>query len=465
MRSLLRALGYDPEIVDGLSREDARFFHQAALASLLAALVVAVGTGYGGWLTLGALAAPALAIAGALFLLNLLRMHHAGSGYPLHLPLEDIAHWRPGATASLVLFLLGLLLAQPVAFLVRRPSLDAQVTAHFSEQRAVRLQLGIDSPTAPADGLILRAHLAWQAPLPTGALVGLFSLLIALPAVLRRVRATAVRSYESERWIRERMFVDDEYAAAQEAVSDMLQEVPGFVPPLQNHYADPPYNTRPLIYGLDPSVFIEDGIKLTRPSTVDGDAVFLSESPLPVEARVTPPIPAAVAPVIPIASKPAPVIAAQASRAHAPDSEEVGAQLPTWDDPAHDTDSEAPAPAFFEVGRAQARRAREHMEVTAPLIARYTGRPEAEVRALLQAAPDDARLHRLFPEWKRLPTILLKDAGFALDFGLAPVLAIIVQRPLADVERRLRAAPRDKRLPGVFAPELARRLLKRARAP
>ena len=41
------------------------------------------------------------------------------------------------------------------------------------------------------------------------------------------------------------------------------------------------------------------------------------------------------------------------------------------------------------------------------------------------------------------------------------VVSIITQKPVADVEKRMRAAPPDKRLTGVFAPELARRLLKK----
>lgn len=450
---MIRSVGYDPEIVAGLSRGDVRFFRVAAACGFLSAIVVGIGTGYGGWLTLGPIAAVPLGVAGALFLLNLLRLHHAGSGYPLHLPIEDIVRWRPALTASIVLFLLGLLLAQPVALLVLKPSLDVRVAAHVAEQRALRTRLGAEEGRAPADGLIVRAHLAWQDQLPTGVLVAICALLVALPALLRRFGASAVRNYESERWIRERMFVDDEYAEAQEAVTNLLREV-GFTGSLSLHYGDPPYHTRPLVFGLDPALLVSDGIQLVRPAKVDGDALIhpeTSQAPQAPTAPLAPPAPvAALAPVAPppLVDKPPAV-----------DDEEVGAALPAWDDPAQDHASEAPAPAFFDVGRAQVKRARAHADVTVPLIARYTGRPEAEVRALLRNAPDDERLHRLFPEWKRLPTILLKDAGFALDFQLAPVIALIVLRPLADVERRLRAAPRDKRLTGVFAPELARRLL------
>ena len=97
--------------------------------------------------------------------------------------------------------------------------------------------------------------------------------------------------------------------------------------------------------------------------------------------------------------------------------------------------------------------------VPAAFIARYLGRSVDDVEATLAAAGDDVPLHKVFPEWNKLPTILLKDAGFALDHGMARVLAIIVERDVDQVLRRLRAAPRDKSLSGVFAPELARRLL------
>ena len=53
----------------------------------------------------------------------------------------------------------------------------------------------------------------------------------------------------------------------------------------------------------------------------------------------------------------------------------------------------------------------------------------------------------------------MKSAGFALDHGLAPLIAIAVKKPVDDVERRLRAAPPDKRVTGVFVSELARVLL------
>jgi hypothetical protein len=97
--------------------------------------------------------------------------------------------------------------------------------------------------------------------------------------------------------------------------------------------------------------------------------------------------------------------------------------------------------------------------VPSAFIARYLGRTVDDVERVLAGADDSLPLHKVFPEWNKLPTILLKDAGFALDHGMARVLAIIVERDVEQVLRRLRAAPREKSLSGVFAPELARRLL------
>ena len=133
----------------------------------------------------------------------------------------------------------------------------------------------------------------------------------------------------------------------------------------------------------------------------------------------------------------------------------------SFDDASADADTAAPAPAYFDMGRLQTKRAQEHIDVVAPFVVAFTGKSDAEVRARIANAPDDARLHQVFDDWKKLKVILMKDAGFALANGLAPIVSVIVQKPVADVERRLRAAPRDKRLTGVFAPELARRLLRK----
>jgi hypothetical protein len=148
----------------------------------------------------------------------------------------------------------------------------------------------------------------------------------------------------------------------------------------------------------------------------------------------------------------------------APVAKEETVQL-SWDDPVDDAKTEAPARHFMDMGRAQAKRAKEHVASVAPFVSVMTGRSIDDVERTIRAAPDDARMHALFPEYKQLKSILLKDAAFAREHGLAPVLSIIAQKPLADVEKRLAAAPGNKKLTGVFAPELARRLLGKKIAP
>lgn len=92
--------------------------------------------------------------------------------------------------------------------------------------------------------------------------------------------------------------------------------------------------------------------------------------------------------------------------------------------------------------------------------ARYLELSAGEVLQALRAAPDDAPLHAVFPAWGRLPTVLLKSASVALELGLAPLIAIAVGRPTDQIERRLRAVPGDRKVSSVFAPELARRILR-----
>jgi hypothetical protein len=114
----------------------------------------------------------------------------------------------------------------------------------------------------------------------------------------------------------------------------------------------------------------------------------------------------------------------------------------------------------MSAGRTTAAQARTDKGGLVLFLTVYLEKPRDEVLRALAAAPADAPLFKVFPEWNKLPTLLLKSAGFAIDAGLAPLVAIAVDKPVEQVERRLRAAPRDKKVSGVFAPELARRLLR-----
>lgn len=435
--ALVSLTGYDPSLVVRLVSTEQRFFVGVGILCVVASALVGAGAGYGGMYSFSAPVGVGIGVVFAALVLNLFRLLHAGTGYPVHLPIEGIDGWRPGKAPALVLWFLGALIAQPIVILLLKPWLDPLIAARGDN----------------TDGLIIRTLAAWDMPLAAAPLTVVLAFLIAAPAWTRILTPDAVRAYERERWIEDRLLVDDAFADAQNIITSMLDGLKGFSGTLATHTADPPYNTRPLVYGLDPALIESGSVRFVKGRDVPlPEPAPRAPAPAPVAAPLAPTPLAAAPPPLPA---PAPVAAAPAATAT---DDEINT---TWDDPAHDDDPNPPALAFFDIGRLQVKRARAHMDVAAPFIAQFTDRPEDEVRALLKNAPDDARVHRLFGDYKKLRSILMKDAHFALAHGLAPVVALITQRSVADVDKRLRAAPPDKRLTGVFAPELARRLLKR----
>jgi len=474
-RRLLRACGYDDAIVARLSPVDARFFVTGSVLSLVASLLPASAVGYGATLTLGAASAPVFFVVVFLFVLNLLRLHHAGSGYPLHHPIEGIGTWRPAGAAVVVLFVLGAFLTQPLVLLVLRPFIDADLSARTAAALALQQGLGVVDVAAPVHGLIARSHAAWDHhPGVAAALSLTFSLVVCAPTLMRRTGARAVRLYESERWIAERELVDDAWAENLDDVTAILGETaPGFSGRLQVHYADPPYNTRPLVFGLDPALLVGGKLRFVR-----------AQGPIEPAPSLAPPAPA-VAPAP--ANQPAPAVAVDATPVIAPVAAPLPAPAASLEpvpaalavppavaprDAAAPTSTPSPSPAeptapetwaghtAMSAGRTTVAQARADDSGLVLFLTVYLEKPRDEVLRALGAAPADAPLFKVFPEWNKLPTLLLKSAGFALDAGLAPLIAIAVDKPVEQVERRLRAAPRDKKVSGVFAPELARRLLR-----
>jgi hypothetical protein len=414
--------GFDVDIVARLEPAHARFFAVSGTCTLMATIVVGVGAGYGADLVSDSVPVGiATGIGFALVFLNLYRLFHAGTGFPIHWPIEALEHWSPSLVGVAVFVGLGALLSQPDVLLVMKPIIDDAVAK------------------LPVDGLVARTRTAWTHPSWVVVSTVLFTLLSSLPAWLRRLALGPVRAYEQQRWLDERMLVDDAFADAQDAITRLLDRTPGFSGRLQIHYADPPYNTRPLVFGFD----------LFAVRETDNRYFARGDEPAP------PPPPETAAPPRLVGETPAPVhlppLAVQVVAEAAPSLQ--------WDDPQDDDNHDAPVPMFFVMGRAQVKRARQHIDEVAPFIARFVDQPEQDIRRLLQAAPPEARLHEVIPAYKSLRSIILKDAGFALDHGLAPILAIVTEKSVEDVEKRLRAAPRERRLSGVFTAELARRLL------
>lgn len=465
MQALFSLCGYDVALINRVGRGERAFFAVSAALSLVAVLLAGAGMAYGFVLTLGPWAAPPAFMMAGLFVLNLLRLQHAGSGYPLHLPIEAIHAWRPGLAGVFILLVFGVLLSQPIVFLLQKPWLDPVVASHVADAAVVRAALGLDA--APVvDGLILRGRAAWSEQLGISALLTCcFALLLASPAILRFFGVAAVRDYESERWIADRILVDDEWAGARDLIEDTLVvTAPGWRPPLVVPFADPPYNTRPLIFGLDPADLVEGRLRFVRlPRSQRTPTPVMPTSETPWWAALAPGAPTAVADA-PVAAPPTPT--------PTPTPQTTTPSLATTTAPATSMTMavsttaahaplsvDEPPDSVVDVGRVRAADARRSIKVMA-WCSRYLELPPGEVLHALRAANDDAPLHEIFPSWGRLPTLLLKPASVALEMGLAPLIAIAVGRPADQVERRLRAVPGDRKVSSVFAPELARRLLR-----
>jgi hypothetical protein len=483
MTSVFSLCGYDASLIAKVSRGERAFFVVSAAFTLVAVFLAGSGMAYGFVLTSGPWAALPAFAAGALFVLNLLRLQHAGSGYPLHLPIEDIQSWRPGLAGLWVLLVFGLLLGQPLVILLQKPWLDDVVAARIADANAVRQALGLET-SAVVDGLIVRGSAAWSEHFAASALLTVVcALILAAPALLRFIGASAVRDYESERWIADRILVDDEWAVARDVIETTLTfSAPGWRPPLVVPFADPPYNTRPLIFGIDTADIVEGRLRLTRLPRAKREATPVLPPPrapwwAELDLVQRPPSEPSESAQSPEPSEPSvrasSTHAAAASSAPTPPSIEFAASpapprapAPNPMDTSSPTEGAASVPSrgvlvgsVVEVGRIAAGQARGSVAVMA-LCARYLECSGAEVFRALREAPDDAPLHTVFPSWGRLPTVLLKPASVALDLGLAPLIAIAVGRPTEQVERRLRAVAGDQKVSSVFAPELARRLLR-----
>jgi hypothetical protein len=483
-RRLLRACGYDDAHVARLAPADARFFVVASVLVVVAAVTAGGSMAYGAALTVGNAAAPFLAIVVGLFVMNLLRLHHAGSGYPLHHPIAGIDRRRPAGAAVVVLFTLGAFLTQPLVLLVLRPWIDADLAARTATTQALQQQLGIEG-SEPVHGLIARTHAAWDGHADAFVALSLaFSLLVAAPVLLRRTGARAVRLYESERWVAERMFVDDAWAENLHAVTSILRRTaPGFTGRLQVHSADPPYNTRPLVFGLDPALFVPGRLRFVRPAgpIEPAPAIALPGASLPPEDAAaafeerpantvapstlpgaTPPLPAAAPPPPPASSSSLAVASSESSEAESSEAESSSSE-------SSSSSTAAPAPSprpvwagrsAVDVGRLTTGEVRADIRAHIDFLTAYLELPRDDVLRALVATPPKTPLYAAFPQWSNAAKILLRPAAFALDAGLAPLIAVAVDKSPEQVERRLQAAPPDARVSAVFAPELARRLLR-----
>jgi hypothetical protein len=432
--------GFSASIVVRLEPRVQRFFARMSMATVLCSVLVGFGASYGAWLASHSIVVAVVvgaALAG--FYFNLFRLFHAGTGFPIHLPLEDLATWRPSTIGVLVLVALGAVLSQPLALFMLRSADPASIR-----------------------GLIDDAQRVWQHPLQAAGVTVALSLCAAAPAWLRLMMTTPVRAYEQEKWLVERMLVDDAFADAQDIITSLLKHVPGFSGELQVHSADPPYHTKPLVFGMElmPSHEPHEWALVSYRKPARGRLAGRNLDTAPAmnipQADVVP----RVEPEAPTLDVPAPVDMAPAAPVELAPLVDAPAPeaMPSLDDLSDDQDQGPPPLEFMAVGRARIKRLRGNPEVIAHL-AEHLNLPATVVEVQLVRADDDARVHEVFEHYKALQNILTKDAAHALKFQLAPILSVVTGRTQADVERRLRAAHPSRRLTGVFAAELARKLL------
>jgi hypothetical protein len=412
---LLFTAGFDEDIVDRLAPDDARFFAIASAISIAASVLVGVGLTFGAGLALELWPlAGVVGLVGLLFALNLFRLLHAGTGFPLHEDVAELDRWRPPPTGAFVLFLLGAMLLQPVVL------------------------FALGSATArEGNGLIALGLAAWSRPGLAVLLTVVLALLMSATSWLRFFNLGPLRAYERHRWHRNRGVVDGAWQRSQEVITEDLRPHESFSGELRVHY-----DTKPMPFGIDPARVEREMVKFVPPE----DEPEEEEELLPAEAPIAAPAPKKTEP--------------------APDAPPQVPEPPPKEDALFPREELGPTDAgvpprlaFFDVGRINAARAREHVDEIAPFVSELLGRDEDEVRALIRVSPDDLQLFRLFSEWKEPGVVLLKTAGFARQHGLAKAVSIYVGRPVEEVVARIDDAPADKKLSSVFAPELAKRLL------
>jgi hypothetical protein len=466
--TITRLAGFDDEIVSRLHEDDRLHLAAVSACGVVSILLSVCGLGYAAHLALGGVVVPLLiALATGMVVANLVRLHHAGSGFPAHRPLDAIETHRPALVAVVVYLALGAMLTSPCAMWTLAPLLKRDIAAaqgssagiHDVPDQVHGLHRDRHGEQARVTGgLITRGRAFVGRPLLASVLTILFALVFSAVAWLKFFFLRAFRTYERERYVRERALIDRWFEDSQLVVVSTLAPYRTFTGHLRQHYADPPYNTVPTFFGVMPDELFKDA-RFVRPWDADDEGVSVADvaraeeeeprapPPSVVDAQIVEPAHESVSPLDDG------ILGAPADE---PEARSV------WDEPLVD-DGGPPSIHYLDIGRLPVERARRHSDEVAPFIAAVTGRSLREVAALLRVAPDDTHVHQLFSEYKSLRAILMREAAFARDHGFTRLVSIIVGIPEDDVMRRIESAPPDQRLTGVFAPELAKRILRQTR--
>ena len=238
MRDLLWSwAGYDVRVLATMPRKHQRLYRWSAGLVCLSSFVVGVGLGATAFMVVSELwVGCGVAVCAGLFVLNLSRLHAGGTGFPVQENLEALSRWRPPMGGVVIFGLLGSLLMQPVVVWLMRPFLELSKVGSGGNVGA---------------GLIVMIRGVWQMPFWAGGTTLLLAMLFSAMTWLRFFFLPSVRIYEKVRWQEGRRLVEDAFNRAQGSIGQALVGYPSFSGKLKTHFADPPYNQRPLLFGVD----------------------------------------------------------------------------------------------------------------------------------------------------------------------------------------------------------------------
>ena len=242
-KSFAETLGYDPELLAGLSREHRRGLDGLSQAWLVSAGLLAYPVGLSVWLVEHSMLLSGLAsLAAFLLVRNLLRLIVACTGTaPEQMLGRD---YRPSLLPVAILLGLAALLSQPAQLLFLSDEAGRAVEAHretllraHTQARADLIGGGLEVPALDhfssrlreCEFVVLRLGLLWKTPESTTLWTAFYLLLVTGPALLARtVWLEAVTGYERARHGASRRLIRALGARADAEVDRALGQFPTY---------------------------------------------------------------------------------------------------------------------------------------------------------------------------------------------------------------------------------------------
>jgi hypothetical protein len=228
-------LGYDPDVLMRLRREQRRALDSLSQAWLFSCVVLAIPVAYAAYLIEHSLFFAALGAAFTFVMVkNLLRLVCAGGGVALHESRNE--GYRPPFLPALILGVLALVLAQPAQLILSGSEVEAQLAVHRQEllaghqRSAENLPFAAESSQAYAarlqqcDFILLRLKLLASQPERTLMWSFIYCMVVLFPWLLAQAPFLgAVQAYERERYANVEARVHANQLRAHEAIDCELR--------------------------------------------------------------------------------------------------------------------------------------------------------------------------------------------------------------------------------------------------